>query len=420
MRTSASARFVIVSDDLTGAADTAVAFAPQGPTSILLSPAAPHPGTARFLAVDTDARHRTAAVARERTSEAVALALAAGAQVYLKIDSVLRGHPAVSVRAALHTLRTASGRRHLAIAAPAFPATGRTTHGGIVHVDGEPLPDGTGHLPDLLAEAGLTVETVGLTDVRRPGLAARLAEAGARGADVVVLDATRPEDLTVIAQAAAELSDVLHVGSGGLARHLGPSAPQTRPAGGADSVTVGGPLPEPVPGPVLTLVGSHTSTARDQSAALAATATAVVMPGPYGPSALQRARPQTPALAEVYALLRSALSAGQDVIVTPDRSLDVDPEHAQTVAAALGALLADHAHLIGALVATGGDTARAALTCAGIVSLDVVGELEPGVVLLRTADARQLQVITKSGGFGDRETLVRAVSRLHAGSLTYR
>jgi len=83
----------------------------------------------------------------------------------------------------------------------------------------------------------------------------------------------------------------------------------------------------------------------------------------------------------------------------------LDPAVARSVAG----LVAAHAADAGVLVLTGGATARSVLGCLNIGELDVVGELEPGAVLLR-AGARY--VVTKAGSFGHARTLASAVRRL--------
>jgi uncharacterized protein YgbK (DUF1537 family) len=59
---------------------------------------------------------------------------------------------------------------------------------------------------------------------------------------------------------------------------------------------------------------------------------------------------------------------------------------------------------IGALVATGGDTAQAILSKLGIKSIMVSGEIEQGVVYgtIETA-AQPIFLVTKAGGFGKPE-----------------
>lgn len=54
-------------------------------------------------------------------------------------------------------------------------------------------------------------------------------------------------------------------------------------------------------------------------------------------------------------------------------------------------------------------TARAVCDALGIARIELVGEIEPGVPLGRTADG-QLDVVARAGTFGDRLSLVRALA----------
>jgi uncharacterized protein YgbK (DUF1537 family) len=68
-------------------------------------------------------------------------------------------------------------------------------------------------------------------------------------------------------------------------------------------------------------------------------------------------------------------------------------------------------HRASTLVLTGGDTARSVLDLLGVQQLQVLGELEPGICLSR--DGARF-VVTKAGGFGDSQSLVRVLRHLRA------
>ena len=72
-----------------------------------------------------------------------------------------------------------------------------------------------------------------------------------------------------------------------------------------------------------------------------------------------------------------------------------------------------HALQPATLILTGGDTAISVLKRLGLTRLEVVCELLPGIPLLVGTDASgQLrQVITKSGSFGDEQTLLQLYKR---------
>src|SRR3954453_22347647 len=148
----------IVADDLTGAADGGVQLARAGYRTAVAFHGAPVAADAARLdavALDTDSRALAPDATRARVRDAVR-AVAAAPIVMKKIDSTLRGHVGAEVGAALE----AAGRR-VAVVAPAFPAAGRTTDGGVQRLDGEPVhrtrfahdpvsPVREAHLPTLL------------------------------------------------------------------------------------------------------------------------------------------------------------------------------------------------------------------------------------------------------------------------------
>jgi D-threonate/D-erythronate kinase len=66
------------------------------------------------------------------------------------------------------------------------------------------------------------------------------------------------------------------------------------------------------------------------------------------------------------------------------------------------------------LVLTGGETAAAVLDAAGVRVLGVAGEIKPGLPLCRSVDRPDFpDLVTKSGGFGPPDTLVRLWQAAH-------
>ncbi|MGZ3371349.1 MAG: nucleotide-binding domain containing protein, partial [Caulobacteraceae bacterium] len=103
---------------------------------------------------------------------------------------------------------------------------------------------------------------------------------------------------------------------------------------------------------------------------------------------------------------------GQDTVaVAIDAETPADPALRPALAAAFGLMVGRQLGRFGALAVTGGETARAVLSAAGVRALEVRGELEPGVVL---SMAGALPVVTKAGAFGRADSLVRAVEALRA------
>jgi uncharacterized protein YgbK (DUF1537 family) len=140
-----------------------------------------------------------------------------------KLDSTLRGNVAVELSAAL-----GATRRPRVVVAPAFPAAGRTTVGGMQLVHGVPVhetemrndprtPVREAHVPTLLAESFPSVATLGVEDLADPEKVRLTLEEN----DCIVADAERDADLEALVRAVPDPSGVLWAGSAGLALALG-------------------------------------------------------------------------------------------------------------------------------------------------------------------------------------------------------
>ena len=185
---------VLVADDLSGAAELAALAAARG----LSAEVHRHPQgawQADVIALDADARGLDAAEAAQRWQRLAAEVMRRRpAALYLKVDSVLRGHPHIQVASFLQ----ASGRKR-AVLVPANPSHGRRIVGGQYTIHGQPLeesalardpqyPRTTSDLAQLLAGTGARI-------LRRPvRSAADLASLG-----ILVPDAASAEDLQALA-----------------------------------------------------------------------------------------------------------------------------------------------------------------------------------------------------------------------------
>lgn len=391
MSTDAAPRWAIIADDLTGAADAAAAYGPTHSSSVILDVDADWPDT-EILSINTESRYLPAPEAASAVSSAVGRALGQNRAVFKKIDSLLRGNVGVEVAAALAAFTQGRGGA-LALIAPAFPATGRSTRGGLVHVGGVPHTGGTfgGDTAAAVAAGGLAVSVVAAGLERTPGeLARHLRDLQAQGITAVVLDAGSDRELGNIA-AAAQLLDfpALLVGSGGLAAQI--------TAGRSDS-PVRGAQPRPV-GRTLTVIGSYSGLARQQTDALVAAGAEHIM--------LDHASLAGPAVPRLVA----AAMARTDVVLTPDPMGVIDKSQALVVAEALARATAAGIGHCDALVLTGGETATAVLKALGAGSFTVLGEIEPGVVLSLLPGPLPL-LVTKAGAFGDAGTLARTTKFL--------
>ncbi|MET1020851.1 MAG: four-carbon acid sugar kinase family protein [Arthrobacter sp.] len=391
MNTDAATRWAIIADDLTGAADAAAAYGLTHTSSVILDVDSAWP-EAEILSINTESRYLAPEEAASAAAAAAGRALGQNRRVFKKIDSLLRGNVGVEVGATLAHIAQGRGAG-LAIVAPAFPATGRTTHGGVVHVNGVQNTHGAfgGDVAGALAAGGVTGEVLPGQPGRTPEeLAGHLRDVQQRGIDAVVLDAGSDRDLQDIA-AAAELLDfpALLVGSGGLAGHI---------AAARNGIHTRG-LQLPRISRTLTVIGSYSGLARQQTEALVAAGVEHIT--------LDHATLDDSAVPRKVA----EAMARTNVVLTPDPMGTVDKSQALVVAEALARATAAGIGHCDALVLTGGETATAVLKALGAGSFTVLGEVEPGVVMSLLPEPLPL-LVTKAGAFGDAGTLARTTQFL--------
>lgn len=406
--------FTVIADDLTGAADSGVQLVRAGYSAAVFfqgEPVAEAEDTgneSEAVVLDTDSRALSGAEARERVLEAVNAVNAvetAGQRefLYKKVDSALRGNIAVEIEAALE----ATGREWAAIA-PAFPSEGRTTVGGVQHLNGRPVhltelardtktPVDESHLPSLLASLG-PVSTVGAGDLRDGHSLAQAFEVGR----CVVVDAEDDLDLSTLVHTIEDPSSVLWVGSAGLSRALGAVYPGT----GSTTETAGEKARN-----ALVVVGSLSRVSRDQVAEIEEEGEAVTveLAGEPGKEDFT-----TDEIEATIAKVGEVLSRGSNVVLqTAAEPAKNSPEF---VAGGLAKVLAGlEAESFEALVLTGGDTAISVARAIGATGIRLSGEIEPGVPVGRLVGPRPYPVVTKSGGFGGRGTLRNALLTLTQG-----
>ncbi|MFD1703406.1 four-carbon acid sugar kinase family protein [Methylopila henanensis] len=405
-------RWLILADDLTGAADCAIAFAKRGRAAAVgwgVAPVAAERPEA--FSYDADSRNMTAEAAAARHAEALEALLEPGRTLFKKIDSTLRGQPAAETAAAIAHLRNA-GVQPFGVFAPAFPGVGRTTIDGRVRVAGEALEatelwrrDHTYESADLvevLASAGVTSKRVGLAEIRGPldGLRAAFARLAATGA-IAVCDAEIDEDLARIAEASLPAAPgTFFIGSAGLAHAL--AAVQAKPAAEPPAVDAS-------EAGALIVVGSLAATSRRGAAALRDEG--LVAHIPADPELLLEDMEGRAALGR---RVSETLRAGEDVLVEITIGDALDMRLGPRLASGLADALQPAAAVMSGFAATGGETAAALLSRFGVQGIRLVDEVEPGVSLGLSMGALSVPVATKAGAFGDDQSLIRIARALRA------
>jgi D-threonate/D-erythronate kinase len=364
----------IIADDLSGAAEMASIIARrERPARIAWwnagDAAAPAAAPAADV-IDTESRHLDDATAAARLHAALTGTVGAAERlVYKKIDSTLRG----PIRAELAALHAAQAGASLLLA-PAYPAMGRVTRGGIQVVDGVAVhasryaDDPHGGPKAATLAALLPAGHVTLLPPPHDPLTAwlqRLRDALQRGH--VIIDAEEERDLATLAVALRRAPHSPLIGSAGLARHLLGSvdAAAIRPLG-------------PRPTSIWWLIGSAHPNGRAQLTHL-----------PTPPAGVRwrviTTPPERMPAAEANAFLQRALRDAAAAETPPQ-----------------------------AVIASGGETALLALTQHHAHGFAVGGELLPGMpwgeVIGGAWDG--VLLVTKAGGFGSRDVLAQAWERL--------
>ncbi len=235
---------LVVADDLTGGNATGAMFARRGLRTVSVDPDPAHWDTgADVVVVNTDTRRAAPAVAAGLIDRVVRGFRPPPELLVKRVDTTLRGPIAAELQAALAARSALSDRPVCGVAAPAYPAAGRTTVGGIHLVEGVPVADSpagrdpftpvpVSRVADLLA-GGTSLPTAEVhVDVLSAGtekaalhlverwheLRHELRRTAGAPAPVVVLDAVTEAHLRTGALAAARLAaqgvDVVAVDSG--------------------------------------------------------------------------------------------------------------------------------------------------------------------------------------------------------------
>ncbi len=381
-----AARYGIIADDLTGATDSAAAFANSGFTvAVSLEPRSLRSLETQVVALSTHSRHDRSADARRKVRQACARLRKGGWPVlYKKIDSTVQGNVVAEVEAA----RSAGGFA-MALVCPANPAHGRMVRGGVLHVRG----GDTVNLHEQFRAQGL----LEFSSITSPVSAAKVTRAIHQRHRFILSDATSDRELACLVGVVLRLKHrVLLAGSGGMARELAMALKRqasTRsnpirnyPHSGA---------PNEARRNTLIITGSKNPVTERQLEQL-------IHKTPTPSLALNRLTKRDAAV---------ALAGGFNLIIRV-------PVHAQPDRVVLRQLNAlaplFHARLVGSLLLTGGDTALLVCRCLRPRAIALCGEIVPGLawgkIIGGLADG--LTVCTKPGGFGRDQGLVRAVEFL--------
>jgi uncharacterized protein YgbK (DUF1537 family) len=406
---------LIIADDLTGAADSAVPFRQVGFSAVVLSGVDKSHAVRRRAQVTSLSLNTRdiSPVAVRRTWARYAPAITALAQhalVYHKIDSTMRGHAPLEVRLLLSLIGASA-----ALIAPAFPKLGRQTLGGVHQVYGVPLAQteyarrpGRGQPTSRLDELFTTAD--GQPPVHLPLRA--LDQGAAHVSDclqeclhgprcLITADAADERHLDILTAAALPLVDhLLLVGSAGWAERLALACQEQLGA------------PSSAPG-VLAVVGSLNS-ATTRQVQVAAQAGAAL----WRFSATDRDPSRCDSAQHRQAVAQALMSGRHALLWTnPDNLAPPSWRLGRRVLRALAQSVRDLLLVtpVSGLALVGGETAGAVMRALQASGLTLAGEIQPGLPFGRLLDGpfAALPVATKAGGFGAETALLECLQFLH-------
>lgn len=404
----------IVADDLTGAMDSSGYFASLGfSTVVALDPN--FSSDAAVLVITTNSRAEDPEIARERVRQA--MQSMAGRVVYKKIDSTLRGNIGEELQAAAEAMASQK-----VVVAPAFPAVGRTTVDGILLVKGVPVaetqfasdplsPVKESSIPNLLEQSmRCKVGRVSVADIEAGPEALRQTISN-KPENVVACDVMEQAHLSGIAQAAALAGGHwLLCGSGGLARELHILADVARMEKKQAE--------EKAVGPALVVVGTRNKVAASQ---LLKARDKLGIP-------ILNLEVKKLNIEDILSGRLGSVSGETDKLISEGKGLAISstfsryvPALKQSIAGIMAEIVAGilSSHRFAGLFLSGGDIAVDVCRRLQVSAIQVHGEVEPGVPAgeLLGGQYRGMRVVTKAGGFGTEEALVKSIAYLERGEL---
>ncbi len=398
--------FAVIADDLTGSLDTGLQFRKKGfVTLVPLRLTPPWPRT-EALVLNTDSRNIPGNMAYRKVFQ-ICRRLKAKA-LYKKIDSTMRGNVGQEVLAILEAQKIPK-----AVVVPTVPVMGRTVEKGILRVHGIPLlqtpyakdpfhPILTSRVTEILQkETGIPVGHISLAHVRKgPIYLAGVIEK--RAERILAVDAVLRGDLQSIASAWKILAGrVLPCGSVSLADEIQP-VPKALKRGKKKDRR-----------PILIISASlNPRTAEQIREAQAQFSFPMIEPEIFR---LTHSRHSAKEVDHLASTVTKALAHAPGAILTTT-FLEHQPGKEKGIPKALGLVASRLLKRVrlGGLVLTGGDLAMGVCRELSTSALEIQEEVLPGIPCSTLFDGpfKGLRLVTKAGGFGEKEALWRIIKYL--------
>lgn len=406
---------LVVADDLTGANDTGIMFASKGFETRLKTNVQSLINTdfknADVFTVSTDSR-ATGNKAIDMTYNAVMAGISNGiTQLYLKIDSTMRGSVKYQISGALKAWKTLYPNAK-AIICPAYPEMGRIIEKGVLYVNGIPVeksPSGMDTICPVLSSRMMQLlpDSIELPIMTEEEMINTI---NSSSAEQFVVDAKTEADLRIIANIITKIgNNVIPVGSAGLANQLHIQPIETNKINTDHSIVLGRAL--------ILVTSIHETSQRQVDEYISHSGGSSIV---FNPSPLQLLNHELSSEALKRQLQVLIHSSKDNVIIRANPAkVEFGKSSINSIARVLAKDLAElalfcleHEHF-DSLILFGGDGAATLLEKMGISEMRLLFSIVPGVPLCSIDHSKYhgLCVITKSGGFGDKNLLRTLMER---------
>jgi len=422
----------IIADDLTGANDTGVQFTKKGyntkvsifnkqSTIIIFD-------NLDVFVVDTETRELKSKIAREKLRNILKkLNINKNDMIYKKVDSTLRGNVGDEIEEIMNILK-----KDICVFSPSFPSYQRITVGGYLIVGQKPLGLSeyccynstqveNSFIPFLLkTQTNFPIGQIDLKDVVKgqKTILAKINKLYQKGNKIIVIDSTSEQHLADIFSSGLKFDgSVLFSGSAGLANNF----PNTYNQNEDLKINI-----ENSKSPVIVVAGSRNSIMEDQINYLKDRVNFAELK-----IDLEQIFSNKDGILDNYSTkCIEAVKANRDLVIHTNatyneeklinkklmlkyklsfRELEI---HIKTF---LGELISKilKNNCVRNLFLTGGDIALGVCEELDIYDMDILDELLPGIPLaIANYENYKLNIITKAGGFGKKDTLYNLINKL--------
>jgi len=422
----------IIADDLTGANDTGVQFTKKGyntkvsifnkqSTIIIFD-------NLDVFVVDTETRELKSKIAREKLRNILKkLNINKNDMIYKKVDSTLRGNVGDEIEEIMNILK-----KDICVFSPSFPSYQRITVGGYLIVGQKPLGLSeyccynstqveNSFIPFLLkTQTNFPIGQIDLKDVVKgqKTILAKINKLYQKGNKIIVIDSTSEQHLADIFSSGLKFDgSVLFSGSAGLANNF----PNTYNQNEDLKINI-----ENSKSPVIVVAGSRNSIMEDQINYLKDRVNFAELKidleqifsnkdgilDNYSTKCIEAVKANRDLVIHTNAIYNEEKLINKKLMLKYKLSFREMEIHIKTF---LGELISKilKNNCVRNLFLTGGDIALGVCEELDIYDMDILDELLPGIPLaIANYENYKLNIITKAGGFGKKDTLYNLINKL--------